>query len=140
MSFLGAKTRRCTDGGEIWQGGGALLHAKFHPHRCSVSPLRGEKPQNRPPSKLNTGRLALRAMLPVIKITFTMLELSHLPVADVNDIILPYDSRPLISTTAVMLRGHADAYIMTGRGRRPINVRVVSQAIVDLYAAASWRG
>jgi len=25
----------------------------------------GEKPQNRPLSKLNTGRLALRAMLPV---------------------------------------------------------------------------
>jgi len=32
-----------------------------------VSPLRGEKPQNRPVSKLNTGRLALRAMLPVKK-------------------------------------------------------------------------
>jgi len=31
-----------------------------------VSPLRGEKPQNRPLSKLNTGKLALRAMLPVI--------------------------------------------------------------------------
>jgi len=30
-----------------------------------VSPLRGEKPQNRPLSKLNTGRLALCAMLPV---------------------------------------------------------------------------
>jgi len=27
----------------------------------------GEKPQNRPLSKLNTGRFALRAMLPVIK-------------------------------------------------------------------------
>ena len=24
---------RCTDGGEIWHGGGDLLHAKFHPHR-----------------------------------------------------------------------------------------------------------
>jgi len=35
------------------------------PHRCNVAPLRGEKPQNRPLSKLNTGRLALRAMLPV---------------------------------------------------------------------------
>jgi len=23
-------------------------HAKFNPHRCSVSPVRGEKPQNRP--------------------------------------------------------------------------------------------
>jgi len=43
-----------------------LLHAKFHPHRCNVSPLRGEKPQNWPLSKLNTGRFALRAMLPVI--------------------------------------------------------------------------
>ena len=42
-----------------------LLHAKFHPHRCNVSPLRVEKPQNRPLSKLNTGRFALRAMLPV---------------------------------------------------------------------------
>jgi len=25
---------RCTDGGEIWHGGGSL-HAKFHPHRCN---------------------------------------------------------------------------------------------------------
>jgi len=33
-----------------------------------VSPLRGEKPQNRPLSKLNTGSFALRAMLPVTKI------------------------------------------------------------------------
>jgi len=55
---------RCTDGGEIWHGGGDL-HAKFHTHWCNVSPLRGEKPQNRPLSKLNTGRFALRAMLPV---------------------------------------------------------------------------
>ena len=45
---------------------GPLLHAKFHPHRCNVSPLRGEKPQNWPLSKLNTGRFALCAMLPVI--------------------------------------------------------------------------
>ena len=44
---------------------GRLFHAKFHPHRCNVSPLRGEKPQNWPLSKLNTGRFALRAMLPV---------------------------------------------------------------------------
>jgi len=44
---------------------GPLLRAKFHPHRCNVSPLRGENPQNRPLSKLNTGRFALRAMLPV---------------------------------------------------------------------------
>ena len=45
---------------------GPLLHAKFHPHRCNVSPLRGEKPQNRPLSKLNTGRFAMCAMLPVM--------------------------------------------------------------------------
>jgi len=32
-----------------------------------VSPLRGEKPQNWPLSKLNTGRFALRAMLPVTR-------------------------------------------------------------------------
>ena len=44
---------------------GPLLLAKFHTHRWNVSPLRGEKPQNRPLSKLNTGRFALRAMLPV---------------------------------------------------------------------------
>ena len=30
-----------------------------------VAPARGEKPQNWPLSKLNTGRFALRAMLPV---------------------------------------------------------------------------
>jgi len=32
-------------------------NAKYHPHRCNVSPLRGEKPQNRPLIKLNTGGL-----------------------------------------------------------------------------------
>jgi len=36
-----------------------------------VSPLRGEKPQNRPLSKLNTGRFALRAMLPVTSTHYT---------------------------------------------------------------------
>ena len=50
-------------GGEIWHGGGD--RAKFHPHRCNVSPLRGENPQNRPLSKLNNRHFALRAMLPV---------------------------------------------------------------------------
>ena len=39
---------------------GPLLHAKFHSHRCNVSPLQGENPQNRPLSKLNTGRFALQ--------------------------------------------------------------------------------
>ena len=43
------------------------------PSPCQISPpsvqrvpLRGEKPQNWPLSKLNTGRFALRAMLPVM--------------------------------------------------------------------------
>jgi len=35
---------RCTDGGEIWHGGGGpLLHAKFHPHPCNG---KGIGPQN----------------------------------------------------------------------------------------------
>jgi len=49
---------RCTDG--VRFGMGPFLHAKFHPHRCNVSPLRGEKPQNRPLSKLNTSACAAR--------------------------------------------------------------------------------
>jgi len=36
---------------------GSLLHAKFHPSRRNVSPMRGEKPQNWPLSNLNTGAL-----------------------------------------------------------------------------------
>jgi len=36
---------------------GHLLHAKFHPHGCNVSPLRGGKPQNRHLSNLNNRRL-----------------------------------------------------------------------------------
>ena len=56
---------------------GPLLHAKFHPYRCNVSPLRGEKPQNRPLSKLNTGRFALRAMLPVNIIQFLVVNSAH---------------------------------------------------------------
>jgi len=44
---------RCTNGGDIWHG--PLLHAKFHSNLCNVSPLWGEKPQNRPLSNLNTG-------------------------------------------------------------------------------------
>ena len=77
--FLPAGATRCTDGGEIWHGehGGGDRRSptprspptwspcQISPHRCNVSPLRGEKPQNWPLSKLNTGRFALRAMLPV---------------------------------------------------------------------------
>jgi len=32
---------------------GPLLHAKFHPHRCKVSPLLGKKSQNHRLSNLN---------------------------------------------------------------------------------------
>ena len=38
-----------------------LVPTKFNLDRYNVSPLRGEKPQNRPVSKRNTGRAALRA-------------------------------------------------------------------------------
>jgi len=53
ISVLGVLyTYRCTDGGEIWHGGGdlrkgPLLRAKFHPIGATCRPLRGEKPQNR---------------------------------------------------------------------------------------------
>ena len=61
ISVLGVLyPNRCTDGvkfGVEEETEGPLLHAKFHPHRRNVSPLRGEKPQNRPLSKLNTGAL-----------------------------------------------------------------------------------
>jgi len=33
--FRPAGVTRCTDGSEIWHGGGPVLHAKFHPHRCN---------------------------------------------------------------------------------------------------------
>jgi len=33
----------CTEGGEIWRGGGPLLRAKFQPHQCNVSPLQDKK-------------------------------------------------------------------------------------------------
>jgi len=59
FSVLGAvNPHPWTDQGGIWHEG-ADLHAKFHLDRCNVSPLRGEKPQNRPVSKNNdTGRAA----------------------------------------------------------------------------------
>jgi len=43
---------RCTDGVKFGKKEGT--------DRCNVSPLRGEKSQNRPLSKLNTGGLAAR--------------------------------------------------------------------------------
>ena len=46
-------------GTETWTFG-PLLCAKFHPHRRNVSSPRGEKPQNRPLSNLNTVLCAAR--------------------------------------------------------------------------------
>jgi len=45
-----------TDGGEIWCG---EVDRQISPHGCNVSPLRGVKPQNRPPpsSNRNTGTM-----------------------------------------------------------------------------------
>jgi len=57
---------------------GPLLHAKFHPHRCKVSPLQGEKSENRPLSNLNNWRFVLRAMLPVNKLQKTARQCSQL--------------------------------------------------------------
>ena len=58
---------RCTDGVKFGTAT-AGVRAKFNPHRCNVSPLRGEKKtQNRPLGKLNNRRFALRAMLLVNK-------------------------------------------------------------------------
>ena len=68
---------------------GPLLRAKFHPHRCNVSPLRGEKPQNRPLSKLNTGRFALRAMLPVITLPHRWYGGGWLPPSHSRDLVTP---------------------------------------------------
>jgi len=50
-----------------------------------VSPLRGEKPQNRPLSKRNTGRFALRAMLPVINFSARQKSLTMFSTIDEND-------------------------------------------------------
>ena len=63
--FRPAGVTRCTDGGEIWHGGGDLWTMQISPPSVQRVAPAGEKPHNRPLSKLNTGRLALRAMLPV---------------------------------------------------------------------------
>jgi len=47
------------------------LLAKFHLHRCNVSPLRGEKPQNRSLTKLNiTGALRCAQCCRLIMLSF----------------------------------------------------------------------
>jgi len=65
FSVLGAvNPHPWTDQGEIWHGV-ELLQAKFHLDRCSVSPLRGEKPENRPVSKTIPAELPFGQILPV---------------------------------------------------------------------------
>jgi len=49
-----------------------ILHAKFHPHRCNVSPCGAKNLKIGLLSKLNTGKFALRAMLPVTKYVYKM--------------------------------------------------------------------
>jgi len=44
--FRAAGATRCTEGGEIWHGGGAegpLLRAKLHPHRCNYKGVGPQK-------------------------------------------------------------------------------------------------
>jgi len=51
---------RCTNGVEFGTEEGMTFGpppCQISPHRCNVSPLRGEKPQKRPLSSLNTGAL-----------------------------------------------------------------------------------
>jgi len=64
FSVWGPKPHPRTNLGEIWRGrvDGRLLHVTFHPDRCNVSTLPGEKSQNRPESP-KYRRYALRAML-----------------------------------------------------------------------------
>jgi len=67
----------CTYVGEIWHEEvtfGALLHAKFHAHQCNVSPLWGEKTQNRSARNLNNQPFALCAMLLVKNSVTRLLE------------------------------------------------------------------
>jgi len=63
FSVLGAvNPHPSTDQGQICQGPLLpILPAKFDLDRCNMSPLWGEKPQNQPVSKQNTGRAALWA-------------------------------------------------------------------------------
>jgi len=46
---------------------GPILRAKFHPIGATCLPCGAKKRKNRPLSKLNNRRFALRAMLPVNK-------------------------------------------------------------------------
>jgi len=67
-----------------------------------VSPLRGEKPQNRPLSKLNTGRFALRAMLPVTiyRLSVSLFRFRILPALVSNT------ASTLINTSPFLIKFH----------------------------------
>jgi len=117
---LGALYRYlCSDSGEIWHGRGPLLHAKFHPHRCNVSPLRDEKPQNRPLSNLNTGEL-----LPV------MISLQNLMSSQLN--WQPGTNKKL--TTKINRKGprfHDTAVCTTGNGATPCQYIDTTRKAID---------
>ena len=81
---------RCTDGGEIWHGGGDL---------------RGEKPQNRHLSKRNTGRFALRAMLPVITAKFCDNNLTWTCSCTVHE-AGKFDSKKMLTCVAMQQKYH----------------------------------
>jgi len=68
IAFLGGPTPLLLHRwGEIWHGVGDPSSCLISPPSVQrIAPGGGERTQNRPLSKLNTGRLALRAMLPVI--------------------------------------------------------------------------
>ena len=113
------------------------------PHRCNVSPLRGEKPQNRPMSKLNTGRFALRAMLPVImtnRKSYTGFPTSHQPrfyaasnflKMGIKYVNLSYLRQFRQYTTKSVAKFH---YIKTVSGK------VVSQSIAFRVVSICWHG
>jgi len=75
------------------------------PHRCNVSPLRGEKPQNRPLSKRNTGRFALRAMLPVITAKFCDNNLTCTCSCTVHE-AGKFDSKKMLTCVAIQQKYH----------------------------------
>jgi len=57
MQFWGSYTLAFAPMGVKFVTEEGTFPSKFLPHWCNVSPLWGEKPQNRPLSKLNTGAL-----------------------------------------------------------------------------------
>ena len=86
---------------------------KFCENRARDTPLRGEKPQNRPLSKLNTGRFALLAMLPV-KTLLSFIE--HAYVAAWHSCAAEWVSEPSISQL-----GAAEGAVVVGSFQRSLH-------------------